>query len=128
MALCLRSGVTCTSPWDTGVASALGLQGWGPWIRWRACDQGVTLSPWGWAALPSLGKCKPPPASLVAQTLKQPPATQDTQVQSLSREDNPEKSVATYSSLLAWRIPWTEEPGRLTTVQGVAASQTRMSN
>ena len=46
--------------------------------------------------------------------VKNPPAmqkTQETQVQSLSREDPPEKGMATHSSILAWRIPWTEEPG-----------------
>ena len=41
------------------------------------------------------------------------PAMQKTQVQSLGREDPLEKEMATHSSILAWRIPWTEEPGRL---------------
>jgi len=41
------------------------------------------------------------------------PAIQETQVQSLSQEDPLEKEMATHSSILAWRIPWTEEPGRL---------------
>ena len=41
------------------------------------------------------------------------PAMQETRVQSLGREDPPEKGVATDTSVLAWRIPWTEEPGRL---------------
>ena len=45
--------------------------------------------------------------------VKNLPAMQETQVQSLGQEDPPEKGVATHSSLLAWRIPWTEEPGRL---------------
>ena len=36
---------------------------------------------------------------------------QDTQVQSLDREDPPEKGMATHSSILAWKIPWTEDPG-----------------
>ena len=40
-------------------------------------------------------------------------AMQETQVQSLSQEDPLEKKMATHSSILAWRIPWTEEPGRL---------------
>ena len=40
-------------------------------------------------------------------------AMRDTQVQSLSQEDPPEKGMATHSSILAWRIPWTEEPGQL---------------
>ena len=52
-------------------------------------------------------------APLVAQTVKHLPAMQETQVQSLVREDPLEKEMATHSSLVAWRIPWTEEPGRL---------------
>ena len=51
--------------------------------------------------------------SLVAQTLKCLPAMLETQVRSLGREDPLEKEMATHSSTLAWRIPWTEEPGRL---------------
>ena len=45
--------------------------------------------------------------------VKNPPAVQETQVQSLGQEDPLEKAVATHSSVLAWRIPWTEEPGGL---------------
>ena len=41
------------------------------------------------------------------------PAMQETQVQSLRGEDPPEKGMASHSSILAWRIPWTEEPGGL---------------
>ena len=52
-------------------------------------------------------------ASLVAQMVKNMPAMQDTRVQSLCREDPLEKEIATHSSILAWRIPWTEEPVRL---------------
>ena len=51
-------------------------------------------------------------ASLVAQRLKRLPAKQETQVRSLGREDPLEKEMAAHSSILAWRIPWTEEPGR----------------
>ena len=47
---------------------------------------------------------------------KKLPAMQETQVQSLGREDPLEKGMATHSSILAWRIPWTEEPGRLQSV------------
>ena len=46
-------------------------------------------------------------ASLVAQTVKNPPGMQETQVQSLDQEDPLEKGMATHSSILAWRIPWT---------------------
>ena len=52
-------------------------------------------------------------ASLVAQTVKNLPATWVTWVQFLGWEDPLEKGVATHSSILAWRIPWTEEPGEL---------------
>ena len=49
----------------------------------------------------------------MAQTAKYPPAMQDTQVRSLGWEDPLEKRMETHSSILAWRIKWTEEPGRL---------------
>ena len=52
-------------------------------------------------------------ASLVAQTVKNLPAVQEIWVPSLVWEDHLEKGMATYSSILAWRIPWTEEPGGL---------------
>ena len=49
----------------------------------------------------------------MAQTVKNPPAMQETRVQSLGQEDPLEKGMVTHSSILTWRIPWTEEPGRL---------------
>ena len=49
----------------------------------------------------------------VAQMVKNLPAMQETQVGSLDQEDPLEKEMATHSSILAWRIPWTEEPGGL---------------
>ena len=52
-------------------------------------------------------------ASLVAQTVKNLPAMHETQVQSLDQKDPLEKEMATHSSILAWEIPWTNEPGRL---------------
>ena len=52
-------------------------------------------------------------ASMVAQTVKNLPAMQETRVRSLGWEDPLEEGIATHSSTLAWRIPWTEEPGRL---------------
>ena len=52
-------------------------------------------------------------ASLVAQRLKCLPAMQETRLRSLSQEDPLEKEMATHSSILAWRIPWREEPGGL---------------
>ena len=51
--------------------------------------------------------------SLVAQIVKNLPAMQETQVQSLSQEDPLEKQISAHSSILAWRIPYTEEPGGL---------------
>ena len=52
-------------------------------------------------------------SSLVAQMVKSLPAVWETQVQSLGQEDPLEKEIATHSSILAWKIPWMEEPGRL---------------
>ena len=52
-------------------------------------------------------------ASLVAQMVKNLPAMQEKGVRFLSQEDPLEKGMATHSSILAWRIPWTEEPGGL---------------
>ena len=60
-----------------------------------------------WVALPRPG------ASRVAQMVTNLPVMQATWVQSLSQEDPLEKRMATHSSILAWRIPWTEGPGRL---------------
>ena len=54
-----------------------------------------------------------PGASLVAQSVKNLPAAQETWVQSLGWEDPLEKEMATHSSILAWKISWTEEPGGL---------------
>ena len=51
--------------------------------------------------------------SLIAQSVKNLPAMQETQVRFLGREDPLEKEMATHSSVLAWKIPRTEEPGRL---------------
>ena len=63
-------------------------------------------------------------ASMVAQMVKNMPAMQETQVGSLGWEDSLEKGMATHSSVLAWRIPWTGEPGGLHTVHGVTESWT----
>ena len=54
-----------------------------------------------------------PRASPVAQTVKNPPTMQETQVRSLDGEDPLEKGMAIHSNIFAWRIPWTEEPGRI---------------
>ena len=63
-------------------------------------------------------------ASLVTQTVKSPPAVQETQVQSQRWEDPLEKGVATHSSVLAWEIPCTEEPDWLQST-GSQKSRTR---
>ena len=52
-------------------------------------------------------------ALLVAQMVKNPPTTQETWVVSLGGEDPLEKGMATHSSIIAWRVPWSEEPGKL---------------
>ena len=52
----------------------------------------------------------------MAQTVKNLPAMQKTRVLSLGWEDPLEKGIATHSSILAWRIPWTDEPGRLQSI------------
>ena len=54
---------------------------------------------------------------VVAQKIKHLPAVRETQGQSLGREDPLEKGMATHSSILAWRIPWTEEPGGLQSME-----------
>ena len=60
-------------------------------------------------------------ASFVAQSVKNLPAVQETWVPPLGWEDPREKGMATHSSILAWKIPWTEEPGGAT-VHGVSKS------
>ena len=60
-------------------------------------------------------------ASFVAQSVKNLPAVQETWVPPLGWEDPLEKGMATHSSILAWKIPWTEEPGGAT-VHGVSKS------
>ena len=63
------------------------------------------------------------PASLVAQTVKRLPAVQETWVQSLGWENPLEKEMATYCSILAWKIPRTEEPGRLQSMGSQSRTQ-----
>ena len=62
--------------------------------------------------------------SLVAQLVKNPPAMQETKLPSLGGENPLEKEMATHSSILAWRIPWTEEPAR---VQSVGSQESDMT-
>ena len=65
--------------------------------------------------------------SLVAQSVKRFSTMQETRVQSLGQEDLLGKEMATHSSILAWKIPWMEEPGGLQ-VQGVTKSLTWLSD
>ena len=67
-------------------------------------------------------------ASLIAQLVKNPPAMQQTHVPFLGWEDPLEKEMAIHSSTIAWKIPWTKEPGRLQSVYGVAKSRTQLSD
>ena len=71
------------------------------WLQYKGKLQGSEV--WGWA-------------SLVAQMVKNLPAMQETQVWSLGQEDTLEKGMAICSSILAWRIPWSEDLGRLQTM------------
>ena len=63
----------------------------------------------------------------MAQIVKNLPVVQETQVQPLGREDPLEKGMVTHSSILAWRIPGTEEPGKLQSI-GLQKSQTQLSD
>ena len=65
---------------------------------------------------------------LVAHMVKNLPAIQETWVQSLSQEDPLEKGMATHSSLLAWRIPWTEGGAWWAIVHGLSKSWTRLND
>ena len=65
-------------------------------------------------------------ASLVVQMVKHLPAMQETQVRSLGQEDPLEKEMATHSSTLAWKIPWTKEPGGLQSMR--SQGRTRLSD
>ena len=80
------------------------------WLHVSSFDQYLSWSPGYWTFWWSL---YPWWASLVAQMVKNSPAIQETQVWSLGGEDPLEKGMATHPSILAWRIPRTEEPGRL---------------
>ena len=62
------------------------------------------------------------------QLVKNLPAVWETGIQSLGWEDPPEKEMATHSSTLAWRIPWTEEPGKLQSVRSQRMGQDCVTN
>ena len=93
-----------------------------------ACNAGDPGSIPGSGSSPGEGKDYPLQyswASLVAQTVKNRPAMWETWVQSLGWEDPLKKGKATHSSILAWRIPWTEKPGGLQSMR--SQSQTQLS-
>ena len=79
-------------------------------------------------ASPCLGAEANSHGFLVAQMEKNLPAVQETWVQSLSQEDPLEKAMATHSSILAWKIPWTEEPGGLQSIGSQRAGCDRATN
>ena len=89
------------------VCSSL-MDGWSVSISWLL-----------WYEVSKIVKFKEARASLVAQMVKNPPVMQETQVWALSWEDPLEKRMATHSSILAWRIPWTEESGGLQAYGGL---------
>ena len=82
------------------------------------CSQLTTV--WLWINNPFL--------SLVAQSVKNLPAMQETQVQFLDQEDALEKEMTTHSSILAWSIPWTKEPGRLQSMGSQESDTTERLN
>ena len=96
----------------------------------EVCQRGLGVTVSAFSLSPLNMQCRVPSApswetdmvsciirdSLVTQMVKCPPATRKTQVPSLGREDALEKEMATHSSTLAWKILWTEEPGRLPTM------------
>ena len=104
-----------------------------PWVPQAATpiDQIITSRAFQGAHKESTSYCRGKQCdvetSLVAQMVKHLPPMWETRVQSLGQEDLLEKGMATHSSILAWRIPWTEEPGRAT-VHGVSKSRILLSD
>ena len=83
-------------------------------LLWK---KGLSIDSWNFISLTRKRYCLPGRiveinVTIVAQMVKNPPARYETRVWSLDWEDSLEKGMATHSSILAWRIPWTEEPGR----------------
>ena len=73
----------------------------------KLCTPDWDLNPW------SFNQDHVPPHSLVAQMVKRLSTMWETRVRALGQEDTLEKKMAIHSSAIAWKIPWTEEPGRL---------------
>ena len=80
------------------------------WLKTIQHTVSLPLSVFLYGQIKFLLTCTP---SLVAQSVKDLPAVQETQIRSLGQEDPLEKEIATHSSILAWEIPWTEKPGRV---------------
>ena len=99
-----------------GIANSLGGFPGGSAIKKLPADVGGLGSIPGLGRSPREGNDNPLQyywTSLVAQMVKNLPAVEETRVQSLDQDDPLEKGMATHSSILAWRVPWTEEPGGL---------------
>ena len=96
----------CRAPWSLSQESTGAVSGANP-VWPRHCEHSPHTRAIFACGAPSSG------ASLVAQAVERLPVMQETWVLSLGQEDPLEKEMATHSSILAWRIPWTEEPGRL---------------
>ena len=95
------------------------------WKQWQILFSWVSESLWMVTAALIV---KDTSSSLVAQMVKNLPAMQKTQVQSPEQEDPLEKEMTTHSSILAWRIPWTEKEAWQAIVHGMAKSQTQLSD
>ena len=91
--------------------SLVGKSGWGP-QSWAGGELYLSLITPHLVFFPFLGFCTLWPF-LGDLVVKNPPAMRETQVLSLGQEDPLEEGMATHSSILAWRVPWTEEPGGL---------------
>ena len=99
------SGLPCPPPWDLPDP---GIDPVSLTSNLNANAGSLSLAPPEKSRITAYSK-----ASLVAQMVKHLPATWETQVQFLGREDPLEKEMAIHSSTLAWKIPWTKEPDRL---------------
>ena len=120
-----KGGLSCCSPWGHKESDVT----W--WLNNSkqefVCNARDSSSIPGSGRLPGEGIDCPLQyswASLVAQMVKNLPAVQETWFQSLGQKDPLEEGMATYSSILAWRIPWTEEPGGLQSMGCRKASDT----
>ena len=105
--------------WETKISHATGHQKkdkrW-PFSRNQVPGESKTIHVTRKQQLHYTSSYYPLGASLVAQAIKNPLAMQETQVRSLGLEDPLEKRMATHSSILAWRMPWTEESGGLSSM------------